>query len=479
MEREVLRYRLAVAAAFVAALGVRLAAATLAYLPDDSFMYFDTARTLAGTGRLATSGIQPLYLLLLTPVYAIMRPETVARLDAAAYASVLVCVAGDLVALVLLATLLRRAFGPLAAAVGAWAWALHPGVVGFAVNGLETSWAVAALLAVAVAARGRRDALTGALVGVAMLARIDLAVAGAAVALFVVLDARREAEPWRVVARRGAALAAGWAPVYLPWLAFQVMQTGDLLPVSGPASRIRGLDNAADFNEYGGPPYETLMCWIAFLSLAFSAPLFALAAPAFARLRALRELRVVGVYAAATMAYYTLFHKVWWYLPRYLVAWLVLEVALVAAGLAALRRGRWVALAATAAVLVAGLAGVRRQQGSDVMGSRSLDYHAAAVAFAAAYPPDARLAASESGALGYYMPGRVVNLDGVTNRDAYLALKANRLSAYLRGEDLWYFAAVPHERSYINLHSAEHVYYAPVPPLTDQFQLYRIDAPSR
>lgn len=421
MSRTTLCRWAALGAAFAVAAVVRLSSLSLGEVLDDSFMYMDTARTLGTTGHLSTSGIQPLYLLLLTPLYAALRPETVAQLDVAAYASLVVAALGDLVAMALLARLLWKLGGPTAAVVGAWLWALHPGAVAYAENGLETSWALAAMIGVAIAADGRRDRLTGATVAAAMLARIDMAAAGVAVGVFALWDSRHEP---KVALARAARLAGGWAVVYVPWLAFLFAQTGDLVPVSGPATHLLGAPHRAAAAAELGFPFTVLMFGLACEAIAFSAPLVTVGAVAGLGRVDFRRVRVLLATAAIVLTFYVTVHQVSWYLPRYVAPALVVEVVLCALAASTLRP------LARGVVVGAGLA-YAAYCTLAVPAPPAFDARAAAVEMREKAGPGT-FAAPESGALSYYMPGQILNADGVTDRSAYAAMRDGRLERYLR-----------------------------------------------
>lgn len=434
--------RLPLVAAFVAAIAVRiyevLRPDALGRLVDDAFMYFDTARTLGVAGHLSTSGIQPLYTLLCAIPYAILRPETLGELDRAARICVGIGVLGDLAAIALLTYLLWRASGPLAATIGAWIWALHPGVVAFSINGLETSWALAGLLAVVLAFEyGRRDWLTGVAVAFAMLCRVDLAGVGVAVALCVLWDVRRESHPWPILLKRGAQVLAGWSVLYLPWLAFLHAQTGDVLPVSGPATLLLSYSKQVGFNDAPHTmPYWLWVLGVSTLALSFGAPLFALACTVLSRYANLLRFRVLAIQCALAFTFYAFFHQGWWYVGRYLAPVLVLEIVVVSLGLATLGHLR-IAVPVLAAVLyfIAAPSTVLSLPMLPASGMlvATHDYRQAALDVGRVVPEGETIAAVESGAASYYLTRHtVLNADGVTDRRTYNAIRRQRL-----GEDLY------------------------------------------
>jgi hypothetical protein len=487
-----LRARLALGAAFVSAAAVRAVAVAspdaLARLGDDSFVCLDVARRLGTTGHLVTSGVQPLYVLLLAPVYALLRPETVVQLDAAARASVAVCALADLAAMALLAWLLWRAGGVVAATVGAWVWALHPGAIAFATNGLETSLALAAMLAVVAVAELRRDGVdprtrgfaVGAAVGVAMIARIDLAGIGAAAALCALWDSRATKRiPFGVLLR----LAAGWAAVYLPWVAFLAWQTGDVLPVSGPASMLIGFGAQVDWN-LAHRTVTGYTAWLAALgvaSLAFGAPILGALAAVAAPFARLRVVRLVAIHCVLVFGFYVGVQQDPTALGRYLAPWLVLEAMAIGLGAAALARVPWrraallapVAAAAAVALLFVPIRGPderKPEPGGALTWTR--DYRSAALEWRDRVPASEPIGAPESGALAYYLSNEVVNADGACNRDAFDALEHYRVGEYLAGRGVRY--VIGRESEALGLMTRSRMAYVRPVEAGRQFGLFQI-----
>lgn len=236
---------------FLLALGVRLGFALAplsqidaAFVPDDTYYVLAIARSLAAgdgpsTGHgVLTNGFQPLFAWLLVPLFQLgvgaeggLRGAVIlgALFDA-------LCAAG-------LFSLARRSVipcqtsrvvrGPELVGVG---WALSPVALGQALNGLETSLALATVLAACLALdridqiseTDRRPILAGFLLGLALLARIDAALLCVLVAVW--LGSLRR---WRALARIGVASAA----VVTPWWVYEWVQFGTLVPSSGPAVR--------------------------------------------------------------------------------------------------------------------------------------------------------------------------------------------------------------------------------------------------
>ncbi|HVP14200.1 MAG TPA: hypothetical protein VMS88_01575, partial [Terriglobales bacterium] len=111
---------------------------------DDAFYYFTIARNLAAghgatfDGLAPTNGFHPLWLLLLTPVFAFARAVGAGSWSAVHMALAL-CAGFDLLSGILLARLLRRCGAPHGAIAAAAVWFLSPFTVLLSLRGMESA----------------------------------------------------------------------------------------------------------------------------------------------------------------------------------------------------------------------------------------------------------------------------------------------------------------------------------------------------
>ena len=234
--------------------GVRLLVALADYrsligndvYPDDAFYYLRIAQNLVAgrgmtfDGAAPTNGFQPLYLLMVVPVVALARGSVALPIHLSG-----VLLTGWAVGTAfVLRALLARLAGRGVALFGVLLWAISPYFILMSVNGLETGVALFFTLALPLAycawIRGERapDAKRalafGGLAGLAILARLDLALLLAAIAIDWLI--RERARVWRA-GRAGALTLAGALAVWLPWGIASHAATGHWLPASGSASR--------------------------------------------------------------------------------------------------------------------------------------------------------------------------------------------------------------------------------------------------
>jgi len=467
--------------------------ATLArngFLYDDSFYAFQIARNIANgvgatfDGTTLTNGFQPLYVFMLVPIFAVFGSEPTLPVHLALTLLALFTVATS----ILLYRIARRYMSEGVAVGCAAVWVLSPVAIRQTAGGLET--AVAAFFFAAAIdyylsrLRPHSDAPRGVfvrmglLLGLATLARIDLAFLGLAMALDFLLVARQRGR----LDLTGLFSTAGTALlVCAPWLIFGMVAVGSPFQQSGPATRFLSIVYAPYFQT--GPP--TLMhdgpnaafMWthlvhafsvlkvnpvthVLFRSLEKAgeiAPAIASPASVFAMVlapalligfvwfvvwsRSRREaatgelafLLLFSVMLIAAYSFYVFggFFFIRYLYPIYFVA--VLYSGLIAgAAVSAVRRWPlgWRRTALATAAMYAILAAAFSV--STATRSRPVSpFYDVALWIQQNTDKNDTVGVFQSGAIGYLSDRRVVNLDGKVNRDAYNAMREDRLASYV------------------------------------------------
>jgi hypothetical protein len=411
----------------------------LTLMPDDAAYYFKIAEnasegkglTFDGINR--TNGFQPMWLAALVPLYRVYHgaPETMSRIILVLQTAILAAAA------LLLSATLARFFSRRTVIVSLLLFLFFVFVP--AANGMESAVLVFFLaLAFYAGARmgeaGGRDPkrmlLLGALLGLVVLARLDmifLPVVAAAASFLSALGARGER---RARLAGTLCLGAGVTAVVLPYLVYNKVSFGAVMPVSG--------------------------------LLKSSFPRLSNPAPALSSLgkRALAGLVIAAVYAAYAVArrprgfyrsamtvtacaillhfFHTIFFMKWavfaWHYVPYILFGVVavcepVERFLAPAGEKGRRALYWIAIAAI--VAVGGFSVLRIVE-------RPYDRDWGQAAYAAALwardntDANAVFAMKDAGNFSYFSERRVVNLDGVVNNLEYqAALRERNLAGYL------------------------------------------------
>lgn len=439
------------------------------FVPDDTYYTLTIARSIAEghgptvDGRTLTSGFQPLLGFLMVPVYWVT-----GDLDAALRIDLALLVVVDTATIALLAWVAFRVAGPVAGVVAAALWALSPIAISMALGGLETSLAIlaaVALVAVWLRAedtedRGRWIAV-GAVAGLAVLARIDIA-------LLVVILAGLQV--WRGPRRGLLTGAAAGAVVVAPWWIWCTIELGTPIPTSGSAAhdlatvapfsrdafaQVTGAVAGGPFTVWDGardllaehPTLGTLVFLVAVGGLLAAAVVLA------TRVRRAFAVAALPGFAAGLLVFYAWF-GVGWYFTRYLAPVAAVVTLLLAIGVGRLAAAeapwRTPALAGVALLAIvpvaAMLGGIRAALRDTERTPSDFDtvtgYREPALAVTAHPPDGAVMGAWQSGAFGYYADDRfrVVNLDGVVNPDAHAAQREGRIAEYAREQGIEWLA---------------------------------------
>lgn len=433
-------------------------------LPDDAYLSLHLARSIAHGlgpfyGLAPTNGFQPLYVFLISPVFAFTGGDALTPVRVA----LLLLVAADACALALtLRVATRLGCSSAAVVIAGLTWAVSAYSVRTSLNGLETTLAAAAIAATllqwqrvrAEPSRAGPWVGFGALMGAAYLARIDsllLAPALVAPMLWRSPDGRSGVGRPGTLRDLALAAAAGLA-VALPWLAYSWHWTHDLFPISGRALRYMNLSNVDHAPTWSNTYAPMLMRALRAIArnLGFSLVVALAVAWAAARgdgsklLTRMRTLLPLAAFGALLVASYAFVVFGPWYFARYFYPLIIATTLAIAIGVDELRCGlgarRRAVLWAVATIVVLGsvadprfralfAAGPPPPRGYLRIGQWAREH----------FPPGTVIGGSQTGALGYFADRQtVVNLDGVVNRDCYEAMRRGRMLDYIRGARVRY-----------------------------------------
>jgi hypothetical protein len=441
-------------------------------LEDDAWMVTAIARNWAsGLGITAdgvnpTNGFHPLYPLTLGALPYLLPLE---GLHTGFRANLLICAVLGTLALLPFYGLARAVSTRPVAQAGLALLALNPFLVRVSVNAMETSLALLLLLLLwwyALVVQPERlggALLLGLLAGLAILARLDSALAAALIGLALLWrELRARQFPGLTLAYGGAA-----AVLLLPYLARNWLVFDALTPSSGRAlsymhsyresfAFTSGLQLAAyqpAIDLTWAPP------WLLAGVLLFGAWCY-LSLPA--RERGLLT-PLVG-YALVLTFYYAYLQQQGH--PRYYVGVAAVVALLLCARLVSATerrvtdgRGwpfglwRWVLLVAVI-VLNSALFARHVQQVSSAPYQAQPAMFQAARWIAESLPPQARIGAQNSGIFQYYSERVVINLDGKLNHEIIPVLERRALDDYLHEQDISYIVDLPGVADYIEFYSS-------------------------
>jgi hypothetical protein len=422
----------------------------LVRVADDASYFLTTARNIAAgrgmtfDGIHPTNGFQPLWLLLLVPLFLLQgAPETMLRLVVLLQAALLA------IAFLLLYRAHSKLFSPRTALVSGILFIILVAMA--SVNGMESALLVVLLLAlfdyglrISRAPLSRYRALWfGAIAGLVVLARLDmvfiaLALLGCCWHYIRDRNTRTSATAAIVFA------ATGCCVVVAPYLLFNYVQFGSVMPISGalkssfPSLALtRGTLGAIGIRHYAC--VMLAIGWLIWRSIRTSSPLpmpgdgyYTVSTTVFAWAVILHFLNTV------------LFMK-WGVFGWYFVPYRLFAVMLVAGWVDAIIKSTVVERSSGAywgaVALLLGV-GVWRQYSTDqypLNGSwHAAVYHAALWAREHTAESDV-FAMSDSGDFAFFSCRRVINLDGLANNMEYQrAIADRRVNQYLRSNQVKY-----------------------------------------
>lgn len=437
-------------------------------IPDDAYLFLDIARSIGQGdgplyGREFTNGFQPLFGFLLAPVFWWFDGG-----DAPLRCSLLLGTLFDTAALVLLGAFMRRicdgSWWPAVTIAGAWVF--NHAVLRNALNGMETSLAMFCIILAVVAHRpacaaprwspSRLQAmLTGATLGLAMLARVDSVLIAVALSVWIALRLAR----FTLVLDRPVSTILFWATgaaiAFSPWVLYSYAYTGDLYPVSGHAVRFQANAHYELFPLPDGVTPLWVHCRRAGgeilrgngITILATFGLFAVAAlrrpPKSVLIQGARLLLPLALHSTLLVCAYVGYVHGTWFFHRYLFP--VALPCFAALGLAthAATRGLKPGLRLSIAVVIAAFAAfasTRTQKFGEITTHREnghFGYRAIGLWVRNRFEPGTVIGAKQSGAISYYADRcEVLNLDGVVNRSAFRALEQRRMFDWLSSQGI-------------------------------------------
>jgi hypothetical protein len=462
---------------FAAALVLRLGFALLplgwlfVLLEDDAWMVTAIARNWAlGMGITAdgvnpTNGFHPLYPLTLGALPYLFAPDA---LHAGFRTNLIICALLNTLALLPFYGLARAVSSRPLALAGLAIVALNPFLISVSVNAMETSLALLLLLTlwwfalVEPPETLRGAALLGMLAALAILARLDSAIAAGFVGLALLWPELRE----RRFPRQTLAYGIVSAVVLLPYVARNLIVFGALSPSSGRALAYMH-SYAESFAFTSGlqlAAYQTALdltwapAWLLAGGLLLLGWMF-LSLPGDQR----RMLTPLVLYALTITFYYSYIQQQG--RPRYYVAVGMIVVLLVCARMMlnnerritegegwALGIGR-LALVVLVVLFNSGMTIHSAYVVANAPFQAQPAMYNAARWIADNLPPDARIAAQNSGIFQYYSERVVLNFDGKLNHEIIPVLEQRELASYLRSEDINYIVDLSGVADYIEFYS--------------------------
>ena len=439
-------------------------------LLDDSYIFFKMSKDLADwlfgfyPSFQLTSGFQPLIALFFLPFFELFwnQKEIAIKLALSLNALLGFC------ANILLYRLLRWVFSrPIATfLVSVWVWS--PYVMNQTINGMETTLAFLLLLLIfnyywhvnhTGSFKARSWVILGVLLGAGFWARVDLGLLGIAIVLDQLWIMATNSQSSRTLRVRNICLCSIVALCLAsPWIVFTIINTGNILPVSGRAVHFI----TSTFFDFYHPDHSS------FLSMMFTyfkkefliyQPLSALSGNILWQLttigmgfiglyiivrdQKLREFyRPVWIFQMIMIIAYICFIGGFWHLNRYFYPVYTLMLLLHGATL------HWLESKLKLKPLISGALlfilfipyGFSYSFKHYSQWNRKCPPRYLSIALFAKdnIPSQAKVGAFQSGCVSYWLDNKVVNLDGLINEEAYAHLQNKTMDVYLANQKIDY-----------------------------------------
>jgi hypothetical protein len=434
---------------------------------EDGYLMLTIARNLAigngfstAGGAIPTNGTQPLTTLIWSGLFALVGGD---KELGVALVLVLQLVLSGATAWLLYRFFVRllegRSHARSIAGLTAAIWFASPITLPHSMNCLETGayaffavWIAGITIDTRASLTWRRAIGFGVLLGLAFLVRNDAVFLIAGACLVQAFAPRGDAHP-ALAERLVRTTATGLVSIAVasPWLLFNHVRFGHIVPVSGRAESLTGTfaGNLAElpviFVEYllAVVPIPLALQHAAaapYLAASACALLVLILAAAWPRLRGAerRLVCLLAVFASGLAVFYGLFFGAGWFLPRYLFPlspWLMLPAcALIVHALARCSaRGAAPALSLALLGVVIGVTIRNHHAHGDHQHFQVVRWVQVNV------PESAWVGAIQTGTVGFFHD-RTINLDGKVNPAAYEALLGRRLHEYVVSSPIEYLA---------------------------------------
>ncbi len=439
-------------------------------LIDDSYIIFKISQDLADwvsgvifSPRL-TSGFQPLITLLYCPFFLLCWNAKELPIHLALSLNAFL----GFFAHILLYCLLRRVASRSIATflVSVWIWS--PYVMNQTINGMETPLALLLLFSVLKyywtikqkpLTTCRSWCVLGLLLGIGFWTRVDLGMAGVAIVIDQAWLAINDNRQSRFFRARNALLCALTALIVAsPWLAFLIIKTGNIIPISGKGvHQITSL--TFDYRNPNHPGFASMM-FVRFIREFFLyQPLinlfkhvtwqFLISGLGLIGLiitlrdRKLRILfRPLWFFQVIILVSYLVFIGGFWHLNRYLYPvyslMLFLHVAPLRYVELKLKERQWILSLLFLLIFIVYAFSYGFQYYSYLSKPRPSRYVSAAQFVKRHISAEEKIGTFQSGTLSYWLDNQVINLDGVINKEAYLHVKDKTLGEYLDQKEIKY-----------------------------------------
>ncbi len=430
-------------------------------LPDDSFYSLLIAKNISlGKGFLYgdnfTNGFQPLFVFLMVPVYLILNPDIISPI----YISLFILTIFSLGSLVIIYKLIFLIFkNTFTAFIASLLFIITPVSLRNSTNGLETIisfffFAVCFYFLYKYYSIPFKDIpiwkhfTFGIILGFAMLARIDNIFIFAGIFVYVLLKVKQLTI--KSFVKYAFVFSLGFAVIYIPYLILSYHYTGTIYPVSGRSVRLQAdflmltINSDKNYFVFMFRRFVRILGsnYLFILSVCFiiSAYLFMRTRSQFFRNANLKQHLPVIIVSLLFFFSYTFYIGAHWAFDRYFfpvfIPLIIFTSFLIYKMYVSFETSRFKNLILIGFTAVIFFGNVLRPGIKGFLFDNSIDlqgYVKISKLLNEELPKGSIIGAMQTGAMAYFSDNlKVVNLDGVVNPEAYIALRDKHLIEYIK-----------------------------------------------
>jgi len=438
-------------------------------IPDDAYLSLEVARNFAEGkwffyGEQHTSGFQPLYVFIMTPVFMILKNDAIFPIYISLALSSLVGFGTIYFLYKLIRIIYNDNYSPF---ISVLLFILLPVTIVNISNGLETSVSLFFFVLVFYylykyrlpeikSILPKQIFLFGAIVGLAMLARIDNVMVILGIIVFAALKYRKEKTNVNLLLKYLALFAVGTALIYIPYMILSYSFTGDIFPASGKAVHQIGKDMVNYHSGGQSGLFTLLQLSLNNIYINYSVVIiFAIISTFVYRLKAqtcpwfkgsVTEHLPLITTSLLLFASYTFYLTANWFYSRYFFPLGLFFVLLTAHTSNQLilsfnsSKSKAIVFAVTIITLIS--ANLIRPGFKDFFFK---EYPKSGYIEIGKWVNDnfskgTIIGSNQTGALSYFSKDiNIINLDGVVNKEAYNAIKNKELIEYIKSKKIEYF----------------------------------------
>jgi|GEM_PF-986030 hypothetical protein len=437
-------------------------------LVDDTYLSLTIAKNIADGkglqyGKEQVSGFQPLYVLVMVPVYLIIKDNIISPI----YIALIILALMDLFSIYVIFKLIKLfCKNDIVPVVVTFLYVITPACIRTPLNGLETplSFFFLCLVFYFIAKfnnvilsqiKNFKYVFVGIILGFSYLARIDNVFLIIAALIFLITKLFKEKQKTIFILNKIFVSLSGLLLIILPWHIYLYAKTGDIYPVSGKSVRLQAYQYFSDYNVFNRIfilfqksiiSIFTNYFLVLFLIILFFLIIFLNKRKIRQRFFSSFSLPSVSllVYMVLLFGAYTFYIPAYWHFARYffpLILPLLLLLALILDTVfSSIEQENLKRTLVQSLIILMLFVNVTRPGFYRLFFEKEVTrdgYMDIAIWANNNLKEGTRLGALQTGALGYFANKlEVTNLDGVVNKSAYLAITDKNLMSYIKSDGI-------------------------------------------